>query len=197
MSTAIGAHTTGISTADYALTAGKPNRAINGKRIGNRGLTQAYRLRDLAAKMAIEMDTAEDKECDAKAQKTTAIAAAIRAWDCACERARVIAGKPLPGSLRPEKEKSAKRKGTIRPKIADGQTSNVQRGESEGKITPVIQEASTTVEPLPDDATEQRADMRADELRRATVDGLAGKIAEGSAPVIVNADESAKTSSEV
>jgi len=89
------------------------------RRSGNsRGLTQAYILRDLAATTAIALkaDMTNDageliirRDEYGKPVDAPAIAQLIRAWSEAREAIRILRGRPLPGSLRPER-KPSKRK---------------------------------------------------------------------------------------
>ena len=71
----------------------------NGERIGNRGLTQSYLLRDIAANAAIELGKTPIQDGETAAQRASALASLIRAWDAASERMRLIRGRPLPGTL--------------------------------------------------------------------------------------------------
>ena len=73
-------------------------------RMGNRGLTQAYDLRDLAAKeteelRAMPLITLEDRLARAKAIQALAVV-----WRDASDRIRILRGRPLPGSKRPAVE---------------------------------------------------------------------------------------------
>lgn len=55
--------------------------------------------------------TTEGKVLDeATRDECNALSAAVRAWDTAADRARIARGKPLPGSMRPEKKASRKPK---------------------------------------------------------------------------------------
>jgi hypothetical protein len=81
----------------------------------NKGLTQAYELRDLAiaeAKELRERALAEDETPSTRAQ---AISAMIRAWDVASSRIRVLRGRPLPGSLRPVSDKPKRKPQPLAP----------------------------------------------------------------------------------
>jgi len=89
------------------------------RQCNNRGLTQAYELRDLAANLAIALK-AELTQPDGKLTITRdefgkpvdapAIAQLIRAWSEAREAIRILRGRPLPGSLRPERKPSRAKK---------------------------------------------------------------------------------------
>lgn len=98
------------STPDRALSV--PSDRRNGN---NRGLTQAYALRDLAANTAMalrdELLQPDGKllikrDEYGKPVDAPAIAQLIRAWSEAREAIRILRGRPLPGSLRPEKRTS-------------------------------------------------------------------------------------------
>jgi len=70
----------------------------------NRGLTQAYDLRDLAASEAMALKdtiapTLEDKLARAQAIRCLAVV-----WKDASDRIRILRGRPLPGSKRPVSE---------------------------------------------------------------------------------------------
>jgi hypothetical protein len=58
-----------------------------------------------------------------------ALSAAVRAWDTAADRARIARGKPLPGSMRPEKKASKKSKTPQAPSEPDGPTPQVVASE--------------------------------------------------------------------
>jgi len=76
----------------------------------NKTLAQSIDLKDLAFETAMELKTAKgnDEAMESRA-KCQAVASAIKAWDMACDRSRVIRKVALPGSLRPE-SKPTKRK---------------------------------------------------------------------------------------
>lgn len=96
----------------------QPVTPYDRRQSNSRGLTQAYELRDLAANMAIALKD-ELTQPDGKLAITRdeygkpvdapAIAQLIRAWSEAREAIRILRGRPLPGSLRPER-KPSKRK---------------------------------------------------------------------------------------
>jgi len=96
------------------------------RRSGNsRGLTQAYILRDLAATTAIALKADMTNEAGeliirrdeyGKPVDAPAIAQLIRAWSEAREAIRILRGRPLPGSLRPErKPRSPKQRKPVQP----------------------------------------------------------------------------------
>jgi hypothetical protein len=67
----------------------------------SKNLIQAYQARDTAAELlaSVKYSPASLQE------KSRMLCDLVRAWDTASERIRVIRGRPLPGSLRPEKKK--------------------------------------------------------------------------------------------
>ena len=67
----------------------------------NRGLTQAYILRDLTQTEAVSLRDAPLTEDETRSARANALASLVRAWDIASERIRIIRGRPLPGSLKP------------------------------------------------------------------------------------------------
>ena len=76
----------------------------------NKTLAQSIDLKDLAYQTAMELKTASGQEQAMESRaKCQAVASAIKAWDMACDRSRVIRKVALPGSLRPE-SKPTKRK---------------------------------------------------------------------------------------
>lgn len=97
----------------------QPGLSIDGGRTtgNNRGLTQAYMLRDLAAKHALELDDAPMSELETRSSRAQALSALLRAWETAVDRIRILRGRPLPGSLRPEKK--TLRRGAAPKSLAD------------------------------------------------------------------------------
>lgn len=100
------------------------------------GLAQAYELREIAAHMAFALRD-DIKSSDGKLTvrrdefgkpvDAAALAQLIRAWAEADERARIARGRPLPGSLRPErKPKVKKRAPVIAPVVAEEQRTRAQ-----------------------------------------------------------------------
>jgi len=82
---------------------------------GSRGLTQAYDLRDLAAKMGEELRGCPAETLQDKATRARALRDCVSVWDSARDAIRVMKGRPLPGSLRPEKPKSKTARQTTGP----------------------------------------------------------------------------------
>lgn len=69
---------------------------------------EARHLRNLAYQVAVELAAKPmDESLQARAK---ALDSAIRAWDAAADRERIAAGKPLPGSRRPEAKPAKLRK---------------------------------------------------------------------------------------
>ena len=68
---------------------------------GNRGLSQAYQFRDLAATQAMQLADAVGEDLDNKVARAKALQALCVVWSDGCDRIRIIKGRPLPGSLRP------------------------------------------------------------------------------------------------
>lgn len=68
----------------------------------NRGLAQAYDIRDIAAKEAIELGRAETKDLSERLARAKAMQSLASVWSDASDRIRILRGRPLPGSRRPE-----------------------------------------------------------------------------------------------
>ncbi len=77
-------------------------RAIN-RSIRNT-LSQAAKLKDLSFQAAMDMATGfeSDEEAERSRARAQAITALTKSWAESCNVMRVVRGKPLPGSLRPE-----------------------------------------------------------------------------------------------
>lgn len=67
-------------------------------------------LRDLA--LSLREDVAPEI-AEIRARKATAVAAAAKGWETLEDRKRILRGRPLPGSLRPEKEPPARKRKTL------------------------------------------------------------------------------------
>lgn len=90
---------TGICLTELTIM---PDDPRPGRRKQNRGLAQAYDLRDLAAKEVEQLRQSPLAEDETLAHRAQAISAMIRAWDVASSRIRILRGRPLPGSLKPQ-----------------------------------------------------------------------------------------------
>jgi hypothetical protein len=78
--------------------------------VGNNvGLQQAYTIRNLAADEAKCLRDAPALSLEDKATRAQALRNLTLVWETASERIRILRGRPLPGSLRPER-KPSKRK---------------------------------------------------------------------------------------
>lgn len=87
---------------------------------GSHGLTQAYEIRDLAAKHALELRDLPADGIEEKAARAQALRNLAQVWDTASERIRIIRGRPLPGSLRPKALPPRKGKRQVDAIPADG-----------------------------------------------------------------------------
>ena len=72
---------------------------------GNRGLTQAYEFRDIAANEAIALNQLPCVTLQERLARAKAFQALNIVWSDASDRIRILRGRPLPGSLRPEPKK--------------------------------------------------------------------------------------------
>ena len=70
---------------------------------------QAFDLRDLAAILALELHNAQASTLQEKALRAQALRNLTNVWSDALERIRILRGRPLPGSLRPERKPAKKR----------------------------------------------------------------------------------------
>ncbi len=72
----------------------------------SRALSQCLDIQNLAYETAMGFKTLEpsDDAIDRHARKCMALAQVARAWESAVERACILRGRPLPGSLRPERK---------------------------------------------------------------------------------------------
>jgi len=89
---------------------------IDGQVRGNAARMQAYRLREVAFRFALDvagvtvLNPSEDLCARARD-----FAACVKAWSEADERGRIARGRPLPGSLRPERKPKTKRRPAVSP----------------------------------------------------------------------------------
>lgn len=103
-----------------------------GKVCRNAGAMQAYALRQLAFDLAREFGLSSDAELtDQLRTRANAVTGLVRAWAEADERARIARGRPLPGSLRPER-KTKRKQTAVEPVTAP--------------ITAPVEQPVTTVE---------------------------------------------------
>lgn len=72
---------------------------------GNRGLQQAYNIRDMAANEAKALAESTCEDLEQRLSRAQAIRAMVAVWSDASDRIRILRGRPLPGSKRPAPEK--------------------------------------------------------------------------------------------
>lgn len=85
---------------------------------GNAARMQAYRLREVAFRFALDVaGVTVQNPSDELCARARDFAACVKAWSEADERGRIARGRPLPGSLRPERKSRPKRAPTIAPII--------------------------------------------------------------------------------
>ena len=70
---------------------------------------QAYELRDFAYEQAVKLRQVECANAGEEVQRARGIADLVRSWTVAQDRIRIMRGRPLPGSLRPEKKPRRRR----------------------------------------------------------------------------------------
>ena len=89
---------------------------IDGMVRGNAGRMQAYRLREVAFRLALDVAgvTVENPSDELRARARD-FAAVVRAWTDTNDQSRIANGRPLPGSLRPERKPKQPRKSTAGP----------------------------------------------------------------------------------
>lgn len=101
----------------------------------NRGLIQAYKLRDFAAATAMALQESMRnpdgsltirRDEDGKPVDAAAVTALVKAWAEAMEAIRIIRGKPLPGSLKPERRRRVEK---ARPVVELMPVEPVQEGQ--------------------------------------------------------------------
>ena len=84
----------------------------------NAALMQAYRLREVAFRFALDVAGVTVKDpSEALCARARDFASCVRAWTDTNEQARIASGRPLPGSLRPERKPKPKRSPSITPII--------------------------------------------------------------------------------
>ena len=82
---------------------------------GNKGLEQAYILRDIAANQFLALKDEPAPTLAEKGIRARALRDVCSVWTSADDRIRIKRGQPLPGSLRPEKPKSRSTKQPLQP----------------------------------------------------------------------------------
>lgn len=80
-----------------------------------RGLCQAYDLRDFAATEALALRDVAVTDVQDRYARARAIRDLTAVWIYACDRIRIMRGRPLPGSLRPERTPKRKAPRVIAP----------------------------------------------------------------------------------
>jgi hypothetical protein len=77
----------------------------------SRALSQCRGIQNLAYETAMGFKALApgDDDIERHARICVALAQIARAWESAVERARILRGRPLPGSLRPERKTKAPR----------------------------------------------------------------------------------------
>jgi len=86
-----------------------PNQPSKRSYRNNKGLMQAYILRDLAANQAVVLESVVANDVKEQAAKAGAIRDMCAVWSQASERIRLLRGRPLPGSLRPTSSKKRRK----------------------------------------------------------------------------------------
>ncbi len=74
----------------------------------SRALSQCLDIQNLAYETAMGFRTLDPSEeaLERHARKCAALAQVARAWESAADRARILRGRPLPGSLKPSSKPS-------------------------------------------------------------------------------------------
>jgi hypothetical protein len=80
-----------------------------------RGLCQAYDLRDFAASEALALKDVPVSDPEDRYARARALRDLASVWETASDRIRLLRGRPLPGSLRPERKSKPKRHSPIAP----------------------------------------------------------------------------------
>lgn len=79
------------------------------REFSSRGLAQAYRIRELAFELAEKLREASSEEVEEYATRAQALRNLGTVWEASMDRIRIVKGRPLPGSLRPERKPSRRR----------------------------------------------------------------------------------------
>jgi hypothetical protein len=80
-----------------------------------RGLCQAYDLRDFAASEALALKDVPVSDPEDRYARARALRDLASVWETASDRIRLLRGRPLPGSLRPERKSKPKRHAPVAP----------------------------------------------------------------------------------
>ena len=101
---------------------------VDGKVRGNSARMQAYRLREVAFRFALDVaGVTISKPSEELCSRARDFAACVKAWSDTNTQARIERGRPLPGSLRPERKQPKRRTraqgplGDVAPKPAPTQ----------------------------------------------------------------------------
>lgn len=79
-------------------------------------LMQAYRLREVAFRFALDVaGITVEKPSEELCARARDFAACVKAWSDTNVQARIERGKPLPGSLRPERKTTRKPRASVAP----------------------------------------------------------------------------------
>ena len=95
-----------FTASDAALQARKSNTNRKPGRQG-RALKQAVQLQDALVEsgLALHEDLKAMTDLEQRARSAAAIASVAKGWQALQDQIRILRGRPLPGSLRPEKAK--------------------------------------------------------------------------------------------
>ncbi len=130
---------------------------IDGMVRGNAGRMQAYRLREVAFRLALDVAgvTVENPSDELRARARD-FAAVVRAWTDTNDQSRIANGRPLPGSLRPERKPKQPRKSIVGPlRPARVKLEDSPRGSAEApvQVQPVPDSIPTAPSPAISDAS--------------------------------------------
>src|SRR5437762_12714223 len=106
-----------VPTRDSAIAAATD--PVDGKVRGNAGRMQAYRLREVAFRFALDVAGVTIAEpSEELCSRARDFAACVKAWTDTNVQARIANGQPLPVSLRPERKPKRKPSRTKEPLFA-------------------------------------------------------------------------------
>ena len=94
-------------------------------------MMHAYRLREVAFRMALDVAGVTAEPTEELCSRARDFAAVVKAWSDTNTQARIERGRPLPGSLRPER-KPAKRRTRAQGPIGDA----APRSPAQAPVTP-------------------------------------------------------------